>query len=204
LLENSIRTVLIHAWQQARRPRKRMGSVACTEQGRGSGVTCSQPTVSVSHIWLRVSFLEDETQWGVNASQCHTVTNVAYRCSCGGMCCLPPHPTNRHIPNEGTNGVESQPNYDRSSLRYNCGIASSGVVEWVHSPVWRRSSHITQGSHQKWCNPRRPVMGPAVGQQSTDRIGERYKRPEMEAKAPLSEGKENSFCVPTKERKEEC
>ena len=85
MLEDSVRTELTPAWQQARRSRKRRGSVACSEQGRGSGVTRSQPTVSVSHIRLRVSFLEDKTQWGVNASQCHTVANVAHRC-CAEVC----------------------------------------------------------------------------------------------------------------------
>lgn len=204
MLEVSIRTVLIPAWQQARRPRKRRGSVACTEQGSGSGVTRSEPTVSVSHIWLRVCFLEDETQWGVNASQCHTVNNVAYRFSCGSMCCLLPHPADRHVSNEEINGVESQPVYDESSLRCNCGIASAGAVEWFHSPAWRRSSHITQGLHRNRCSPRWPVMGPAVGQRSTDRIGERHKRPAMEAKPQLSEGKENSLCIPNKVQKEEC
>lgn len=196
--EDSIHTVLIPAQQWALRSRKGGGSVACTEQGGGSEVTCCQPIASVSYIWLRVCFLEDETQWGVNASRCHTVANVSSRCSCRSMCCLPLHPTSRRASNEEVNGVESQPNYNASFIRRNCGIVSAGVVEWFHSPAWRRSSNITQGQYLKWCGPRWPVMGPAVDQRSIDRIGERYKRPVMEAKARFSEGKWNSLCNPKK------
>lgn len=204
MLEVSIRTVLIPAWQQARRPRKRRGSVACTEQGGGSGVTRSEPIVSVSHVWLRVSFLEDETQWGVNASQCHTVTNVARRSVQGVCVVLPLHPVYRHVPSEGINGVESQPVHDKTSLRCNCGIASAGVTSFARSPAWRRSSHSTQGTRRSRRALRRPVMGPAAGGPKARRIGDRKKLPAMGAKADFSQGKENSNCVPNRARKEEC
>ncbi len=203
-MEDFIHTVLIHAWQQARRPRKRMGSVACTEQGSGSGITRSQPTISVSHKWLKVYFLEDEIQRGVNRTRCHTVINVSSQRSCESMQLLLSHPTSWSASNEEVNGIESRPKYDKSSFRCNCGIASVGAVEWFHSPAWRRSSHITQGSHRYRCSPRWPVMGPAVGQPSTDQIGGRYKSPAMGTKAETFEGKENSLCILARVRKEEC
>ena len=196
MLEIFIRTKLIHAQEWARRPRKRMGSVACLEQGSGSGITRSEPIVSVSHIRLRVYFLEDEIRWRVKASRRHTVINVASRFmqkNCVVVICIQ---LNRQAPCDGVNGVESQSKYGKSLSSCNCGIASTGVVRNSHSPVWRRSFHITQGSALKCANPRPPVMGVAVREPSTRGIGASDKSSVMMTKHFTPEGKGNSFCIP--------
>lgn len=196
MLEDSIRTVLIPAWQQARRSGNRGGSVACTEQGRGSGITRSEPFVSVSYIRSRVCFLEDETQWEMTEFRCHTVINVALRPVIEDRMLSSIILAGRHTPNDGANGVESRPKYDESSLSCNCGIASAGVVDWLHSPAWRRSSHITQG----W-----PVMGSAADHRSIDQIGGEYKTSAMMAESSSSKGKGNSFLFLVQfARKEDC
>jgi len=197
VLEDSIRTVLIPAWQQARRSGNRGGSVACTEQGRGSGITRSEPSVSVSHIRSRVCFLEDETQWEMTEFRCHTVIKVALRRVVGNRKLFLHYLTCRHTPNAGANGVESRSKYDKSSLSCNCGIASAGAVEWFHSPAWRRSFHITQG----W-----PVMGSAADHRSIDQIGNGHKASAMMSENPhLPRERGTVFCFLVQfAQKEDC
>ena len=76
MLISFIPTVLIPAQQWARRSRKRGGSVACTEQGKTTGIIRSERFVRVSRIWS--GYLpEDEIQWGRTANRCHTMIKVA-------------------------------------------------------------------------------------------------------------------------------
>lgn len=189
MLEISIRTVLILARQRARRPRKRQGSAACTEKGRGSGITRSQPWVSVSHIWIKVGFPERRDSVGKNQVPVPHGDSRGNLDSAKEQMMGPWHPICRHASSDEVNGVESRPKYDESSLRRNCGIVSAGVAEWVRSPAWRHSSHSTQG----W-----PVMGSAAGHSSNDRIGHEYKTAVMPGETSCPKGKENSLCIPTK------
>ena len=170
MLINSIPTVLIPAQEWARRPGNRRGSVACTEQGRGSEITSSQPSVRVSHVWLKC-FLEGETQRGVKMAQCHTVIQVAFRVCVWGVSVRPSNQPSRRTSNEEANGVESRPNHDVASYSINVGSPKQ-----MKTSAWRRSSNSTQG----W-----PVMGSAVGNQA-DR-GAEHKLTVMLVK-PLSLG----------------
>ena len=156
MLVTSIPTVLIPIWRQICKPRKGRGSVACTEQVRGSGAIRSKPSGRVSRIWLRVSFFEDEIHRGVNASRCHTMAKVASRSVHGRV--LDSRATNpdRRTPNEGANGIESRPKYDNSLLNVNMG--SPKLVVEVKRNQYGDGVPIVPN--------RLPVMGLATGNQS--------------------------------------
>lgn len=192
MLKTSIPNVLIPAWQQALRSRKRRGSVACTGKGRGSGITRSKPSVRVSHIRLKVSFLEDKTQWGTILPRCHTVIKVAslfVHCNVALVRC---NQLNRRASNEEVNGVESQPNYDAASQNINMGSPKLGMV-FTPAQYGDGVPIVPNG----WS-----VMDSAVGSNVGRTIVN--KRAVMRVNAHPVWGKWNSFFVQSKARKEDC
>lgn len=188
---NSIPTVLILAQQWARRSRKRQGSVACTEQGEGSGAIRSKPFVRVSYEWLGC-ISKDETRRGVNTPRCHTMANVASRSLRWINVLSADNQQDRRAPNDGVNGVESRPNHDATWLFVNAG--SSKLVGGVNPNLYDDGVPVVLDG---W-----PVMGSAVGIK-TDR-GAGYKLSAMTAKVRLAGGKGNSFSIQSFARKEDC
>lgn len=134
MLEDSIRTVLIPAWQQARRPGNGRGSVACTEQGRGSGITRSEPFVSVSHIRSRVYFLEDEAQWEMTEIRCHTVIKVALR-----------HASEDRMLSSAVQSVGTLLMLEPMGLKVDLSMTNLHLVVIAGSPLlvwWNGSTHL--------------------------------------------------------------
>jgi hypothetical protein len=191
VLVTSIPTVLILAQQWARRSRKRQGSVACTEQGDGSGAIRSKPAVRVSHVWLGC-ISKDETQRGVSTPRCHTMANVASRSLRRNHVLSADNQQDRRAPNDGVNGVESRPNHDATWLCVNAG--SSTLVGAVNPNLHDDGVPVILNG---W-----PVMGSATGIK-TGR-GARYKLSVMAAKVWLAGGKGNSFSIQSTARKEDC
>lgn len=120
MLEDSIRTVLIPAWQQARRSGNRGGSVACLGKTRLSGTIRSKLSGRASHIWLGC-IPEDEIQWGTMPGQCHTMVKVALRDMqeiVSGVSC---NQLSRHAFSQKVNGIKSRPKYDSTLHKVNMG-----------------------------------------------------------------------------------
>lgn len=195
LLENSIPTELIPAWKQARRSRKRRGSVACSEQGKRSGAIRSEPFVRVSRIWPGC-FPKDETQWSVNV---HSISHdglgdiliQAEKCTI-----VRRYQLDRHIFNEKVNGVKSQPKYDDASHNVNMGSPNLvGVaVRCYCQPEWRRSPNSTQRNFSPdWWEFRSTLTGEATGFPTSLAWG--YKRSAMNAKDHTAKGKWDSLCI---------
>ena len=192
MLTISIPTVLIPTWQQVRRSRKRRGSVACTEQGEGSGAIRSKPLVRVSCIRLKVYFLEDETQWGKRNAQRYTMAKVALRFVRERLGLTSRSQRNRHTPNEGANGVENQPKYNAASHNVNMGSPKQ---------VWLFEVHL-YGDGVPIVPNRLPVMGLAASNQSGPILWNKCAA--MLANTRDTGGKWNSFCVWPLTRKEDC
>lgn len=153
--KRSMSTVLIHAQQWARRSRKRMGSVACTEQGRESEIIVGRPRVRTSRVRLKC-ILEDETQWGVNSDPAShddlgDASAIAWTSWSG-----PSIRYRGHAGNDPVNGVESRPNHDASSHSVNTG--SPSLAESVNTRLYGDGVPILPKSQ--------PVMGMTVGTQS--------------------------------------
>lgn len=188
-MDTSLPTKLIPAQQWARRSGNGRGSVACLEQGRESGITRSQLSIRASRVRLRC-FPKDEIQRILNRSQYHTVINVILRSLWSGLRCTGHIQKDRRAFGKKVNGIESRPNHD---ITQHSGNARSPklVTKGQSSPVWRRSSNITQG----WS-----VMDSAVGC-GADRA-RRYKCPAMVAKLSGPSGKvEQSLCHSIHERR---
>lgn len=189
--KHSISTVLIHAQQWARRSRKRMGSVACTEQGRESEIIVSQPRARISRVRLKC-ILEDETQWGVNSDPAShddlgDASATAWTSRTG-----PSIRYCRRAFSEKVNGVKSQPNHDASSHSVNTG--SPKLAESVNTCLYGDGVLILPKSQ--------PVMGMTVGTQS-DSVS-RHKFSAMKAKPESIRGKVEQFLCSTNKRKEDC
>jgi len=195
LLENSIPTELIPAWQQARRSRKRRGSVACSENGKRSGAIRSEPFARVSRIW-RGCFPKDETQWSVSVdSVSHgglgDILVRAEKCTIFHR-----YQLDQHVFNEKVNGVESQPKYDGASHNVNMGSSNLGevVARHYYQPEWRRSPNSTQRNFSQFLEKfRSTVTGEATGFQTSLACG--YKRTVMDAKDCTVKGKWDSLCI---------
>lgn len=178
--KHSMSTELIHAWQQARRSRKRVGSVACSEQGERSETIFSRPFVRTSRVWLRCN-PKDETQWGVKHDpMSHDglgdistfVKRVTVR-SC-----------NRHgrrAESDSVNGVQSRPNHDASSHSVNMG--SPKLAGSVNTCLYGDGVPILPKSQ--------PVMGVTAGNQSGS--ASRHKSPAMATKPEKGRGKVEQF-----------
>lgn len=180
--KRSISTVLIHAQQWARRSRKRMGSVACTEQGRESEIIVSGPRARISRVRLKC-ILEDETQWGVkhdpashdDLGDASAFVEILWTCFNRRHC--------RHAVDDTVNGVQSQPNHDASSHSVNTG--SPKLAESVNTCLYGDGVPIVPKSQ--------PVMGLTVGNQPDS--APKYKWSAMASKVLEPEGKWNSFCA---------
>ncbi len=193
MLIDSVPTVLIPAWQQARRSRKRRGSVACTAKSRRSGTIRSQPSARVSHIWLGCIFPKTRPSGAQLVTQCHTMVKVAFRLLPAHVAGALDSQRSRRTSNEGVNGVKSQPKYDVCSHDVNMG--SPTLVLPVQSAYQNGDgAPIVPNS---W-----PVMGSAVGNQS-DR-SDKYKLLATAAKACAAGGKWSSLCIQFIARKEDC
>jgi hypothetical protein len=162
LSKNSMSTELIHAQQWARRPRKRVGSVACSEYGGRSETIASRLPVRTSRGWLKC-YLEDETQWGVNSDPAsHDGLGDASafaRALWSGSRIR----HGRRAVNDTVNGVQSQPNRDDSSHSVNMG--SPKLAAQVNRRLYGDGVPILPKSQ--------PVMGVTVGNQSDSAL--RYK-----------------------------
>lgn len=192
MLITSIPTALIPDWRQARRSRKGGGSVACAEQGDGSGAIRSKPAVRVSHAWLRVSFLEGETQRGVCIPRWHTMANVASRSLGRILFVSATSQQDRRTPNEGADGVESRPNHDGASMQVNTRSPTS-----VGAGGGNR-----HGDGGPIVPNRLPVMGLAAGSQPGS--PHRYQGPAMASKPDDGGGKWDSLCIRSSARTEDC
>lgn len=188
---SSVPTVLILV-QQWTTPGNREGSVACTEQGVGSGITRSKPRVRVSHVWQEC-FLEGEIQRRMMMAHCHTVVYVAVRSIWRDSICARHSRIDRRIPNEGTDGIESLPNHDVSLHEVNSG--SPTLVLLVKSTY-------QNGDGGSIVPNRWTLTGSAVGIKS-DRCDE-YKSLVTEVKSQSAGGKGDSLRIRLTARKEDC
>lgn len=178
--KRSISTVLIHAQRWARRSRKRMGSVACTEQGRESEIIVSQPRARISRVRLKC-ILEDETQWGVNSDpashddsgDASAIAEILWSDLSRRHC--------RRAVDDTVNGVKSQPNHDASSHSVNTG--SPKLAELVNTCLYGDGVPILPNGQ--------PVMGVTVGTQPDFASG--YKLSAMTAKILKVRGKVEQF-----------
>lgn len=187
----SISTELIHAQQWARRSRKRVGSVACSEQGWESEIIVSEPQVRINRVRLKC-ILKDETQWGVKT---HPVshddlgdTSAVVKTSRSGF-------NKRHCRramNDMVNGVQSRPNHDTSSHSVNTG--SPKLAESVNTCLYGDGVPILPKSQ--------PVMGMTVGNQTGSE--NLYKSSAMMNESKFFRGKVEQFLFPPNNRKEDC
>lgn len=187
----SVSTVLIHALRGARRSRKRMGSVACTEQGREGEIIGSLTSVRISRVGLKC-ILEDETQWGVNIYPVSHDGLGDTSAFAKGVIVRPSIRHSRRAFNEKVNGVKSQPTHDTSSHNVNSGSPTQeGTIKtYLHGdgvPI------VPKGL---------PVMGKAIGNQSDS--GELYKSLSNEDETNSSRGEVEQFLCSTNKRKEVC
>lgn len=188
--KRSISTELIHAQKWARRSRKRVGSVACSEQDWESEIIVSQPQVRISRVRLKC-ILKDETQWGVN-------NDPASHDDLGDVFAFVgaswPGPNNRQCKravNETVNGVQSQPNHDASSHSVNTG--SPKLAESVNTCLYGDGVPILPKSQ--------PVIGMTVGNQPDS--DELYKSSVMMVESSSFRGKVEQFLCSTNKRKED-
>jgi hypothetical protein len=191
VLVTFIPTLLIPAWQQARRSRKGRGTVACREQGRRSGTVRSQSFVRVSCTWLGC-ISEDEIQWGVIRTRCYTTVYVASRQIQGGTCVDLCNQFSRHVFNEKINGIESQPKYSIASRSVN--TRSPNLVRVVNAHQHGDGVPIVPNG---W-----PVMGSAIGIQSGSSL--QNKMSVMTPKPEVCEGKWGSSSIQLMMRTEDC
>ncbi len=187
----SISTELIHAQQWARRSRKRVGSVACSEQGWESEIIVSQPQVRINRARLKC-ILEDETQWGVKTDP---VSHDDLGDTSAFVKTLWTGFSKRHCRramNDMVNGVQSRPNHDTSSHSVNTG--SPKLAESVNTCLYGDGVPILPKSQ--------PVMGVTVGNQSdSDNL---YKSSAMMNESKLLRGKVEQFLFSSNNRKEDC
>lgn len=187
----SISTELIHAQQWARRSRKRVGSVACSEQGWESEIIVSEPQVRINRVRLKC-ILKDETQRGVNSDPAsHDDLGDA---STFAKTSLPGFSIRqcRRTMNDMVNGVQSRPNHDTSSHSVNTG--SPKLAESVNTCLYGDGVPILPKSQ--------PVMGMTVGNQSdSDNL---YKSSAMMNESKFFRGKVEQFLFPSNNRKEDC
>jgi len=176
LFENFIPTALIAAQQWARRLGNESGSEACAGKGERSGTIRSKPFVRVSHVWLRMRFLEDEIQRGIMMTRGHTMVKVASRLSTDISPCGFGIKSSRRASSEEVNGIESQPTHDKSLHSVNTG--SPKLAAQVNRCLYGDGTPILPNGL--------PVMGVAVGTRC--RIGNGYKVPAMESKIQISRG----------------
>lgn len=187
----SISTVLIHVPRGTRRSRKRMGSVACTEQGGGGEIISSLASVRISRVWLKC-ILEDETQWGVNTNPVSHDDLGDTSAIAKGVIVRPSIRYSRRTFNEKANGVKSQPNRDPSSHNVNSGSPKQmGLLKTsLHGdgvPI------VLKGL---------PVMGKAIGNQSDS--DELNKASVMMTNPIPTRGEVEQFLCSTNKRKEVC
>ena len=131
---------------------------------------------------IRVLFPEDEIQWGITMSRCHTVDKVTSRLlERMGRLHLSIQ-CDRHAGNKLADGIESRSNHDITSPNVNAG--SSKLVREVNPHLYDDGVFVVPNG---W-----PVMGSAGGPAVR---GNEYKLTAMSAKARKAGGKEDSFCV---------
>ena len=187
----SISTELIHAQQWARRSRKRVGSVACSEQGLESEIIVSEPQVRINRVRLKC-ILKDETQWGVKTNPVShddlgdiSAFGKTLRTGFNSGHC-------RRAMSDMVNGVQSRPNHDTSSHSVNTG--SPKLAESVNTCLYGDGVPILPKSQ--------PVMGMTASNQSgSDNL---YKSSAMMNENKLFRGKVEQFLFPSNNRKEDC
>lgn len=158
----------------------------------GSGIARRKPNGSVSHKWLRC-ISEDEIQWGMTTTLCHTAIKVAYRLY-GTIVILVPYPViSRHIFNEKSDGIKSQPKYDAAPHKRNTGSPSLAC---------RYCNDHQHGDGVPIVLNRLPVMGLAIGKQSNRRNSNKVTV--MKPKKFFVWGKWNSFCAAITNEREVC
>ena len=158
----------------------------------GSGIARSKPNGSVSHIWLRC-ISEGEIQWGMTTTLCHTAIKVAYRLY-ETIVTLVSYPVkSRHIFNEKSEGIESQPKYDQAPHKRNTGSPAL-VCCYVNSRQYGDGVPIVP--------ERLPVMGLAIGKQSNRHTLDKVTA--MKLKQVCVWGKWNSFCSESTTESEVC
>lgn len=189
--KNSMSTVLIHVLRRTRRSRKRMGSVACTEQGEEDEIISCLTSVRTSRVWLKC-ILEDETQWGVKTDPVSHDDLGDTSAFAKGVIDRPGIRHSRRAFNEKVNGVKSQSNHDRSSHNVNSGSPTQkGTIKtYLHGdgvPI------VPKGL---------PVMGKAIGNQSD--FGELNKSLSNEDETNSTRGEVEQFLCSTNKRKEVC
>ncbi len=190
-MKRSISTVLIHAQQWARRPRKGMGSVACTEQGRESEIIVSGPRARISRVWLKC-VLEDETQRGVNVDPASHDDLGDASTIARELQSFPGSQRGGRAVDDTVNGVKSRPTHDASSHSVNTG--SPTLVGSVNTHLYGDGVPIVPKGQ--------PVMGVTAGIQSGS--ARRHKSPVMAAKTDGVRGKVEQFLCSTNKRKEDC
>lgn len=176
MFEYFIPTALIAAQQWARRLGNESGSEACAVKGRRSGTIRSEPFVRVSHVWLRMGFLEDEIQRGMMMTRGHTMVKVASRLSTDISPCGFGIKSSRRASNEEVNGIESQPKHDMSLYSVNTGSSKLAVL--VNHCLYDDGTPILLNGL--------PVMGVAAG--TRYRIGDEYKSSAMVTKVQSLRG----------------